>query len=311
MDVKQQDDNLLNKVINKISNNLPPILPFARDTSDTTVINFLLPLSGRHSTFARFLAMYEDVCIRNWESTRLHVILYKDHDHPSDYQATLKLIANTNLKISKGVYRKHHQIVVIPSAQDEKFSRASALQKAVNLLPRTELLLFIDVDIVFDNSFLQRVRRNTVLGKSVYFPILYSLYSPKLLDIGLQTYANTSFSYFTGNQTDGDRGFWRQFGFGIASMYKMDYESLGGYNVKITGWGTEDVSFFDNIVAKHSHKIVRSVDPGLIHVFHEVKCDSIDLDAEQKSMCLGTKASTLGSLNTLQRLFEKYRKLFR
>ncbi|XP_066149870.1 chondroitin sulfate synthase 1 [Euwallacea fornicatus] len=310
----RSETNLLGKVINKISDNFPPLLPFSRDVSESTVINFLLPLSGRYSTFSRFLAMYEEVCIKNWESTRLYVILYNSEVSPSDYQQTWRLINDLNLKISKAVtsaYKKHHNVTVVLGDPNKPFSRASALQRAVNILSRTELVLFIDVDIVFDTGFLQRVRQNTVLGKSVYFPILYSLYSPKLLNIGLQTYADTSFSYFTGNQTDSNRGFWRQFGFGIASMYKMDYEELGGYNVKITGWGTEDVTFFDNIVSKHSHKIVRCVDPGLIHVFHEVNCDSKSLDAGQFTMCLGTRASTLGSLETLQRLFEKYRKLFR
>lgn len=301
---------MLNKVINKISDNLPPLLYFNRDNQEKTVINLLLPLSGRQETFVRFLRMYEDVCINNWEATRLFVILYRSDQSPGDYNATLRLINATKLKINYA-HKNHNTITVIESGGDETFSRASALQKAVNALSDVDLMLFIDVDIVFDQTFLERVRKNTVIGRSVYFPILYSLYSPKLLDIGLQSYANTSFSYFTGNQTDANRGFWRQFGFGIASMYKADYEALGGFNLKITGWGTEDVTFFNNIIDKHNRKIVRSVDPGLIHVFHEVKCDSKELDSEQKAMCLGTKGSTLGSMQSLQKLLEKYRKLFR
>ncbi|KAH1012717.1 chondroitin sulfate synthase 1 isoform X1 [Dendroctonus ponderosae] len=303
-----KDGNMLDKVINKISNRIG-LLPFNRDSQSETVINFLLPLSGRHDTFKRFLAMYEDVCIKNWEATKLHVILFRSSESPSDYNATLSLINSTNHRINAN--KNQQTINVIDSGVGETFSRASALQKAVNVLSPTDLMLFIDVDIVFDQSFLRRVRRNTFIGRSVYFPILYSLYSPKLLDIELQTYANTSFSYFTSNQTDANRGFWRQFGFGIASMYKIDYQALGGFDIKITGWGMEDVMFFDNIVEKHVYKIIRCVDPGLIHVFHEVKCDSKDLDAEQKSMCLGTKGSTLGSLYSLQTLFEKYRAMFR
>ncbi|KAL1517137.1 hypothetical protein ABEB36_000943 [Hypothenemus hampei] len=308
-----QDLTLLNKVISQISNNLPQLLPFTRTTDDETVINFLLPLSGRFGTFQRFLKMYEEICVRNWEATKLFVILYRNNQSPGDYEATLKLIEQTNFRINSLVSgrRNIYSVTVIPGAKNETFSRASALQKAINILDKTDLLLFIDVDIVFDNSFLQRIRKNTILTKSVYFPILYSLYSPKLLNIGLESYSNISFSCFIGNQSDANRGFWRQFGFGIASMYKTDYESLGGFNLQITGWGTEDVTFFNNIVQKRSHKIVRSVDPGLIHVFHEVKCDSSDLDEEQRSMCLGTKASTVGSLYSLQKLFEKYRKLFR
>ncbi|CAG9766889.1 unnamed protein product [Ceutorhynchus assimilis] len=310
---EEDNKNLFNKVINQISNNLPPLLSFNRDNQDQAVINFLMPLSGRYSTFTRFLTMYEDVCIKNWEATRLFVILYRSKEDPSDYEATLRLINETNSRVYGSLtsaYRNYNKITVIETSATEQFSRASALQKAVNNLNSSDLMLFMDVDIVFDQSFLYRVRKNTIIKKRVYFPILYSLYSPYLLDIGLKTYDYINFSYFTANQTDGNRGFWRQFGFGIASMYKKDYNVLGGFNVNITGWGTEDVAFFNNIVKNHTYKVIRSVDPGLIHIFHAVKCDPKELDNEQMGMCLGTKGSTLGSLDTLQRLYEKYYKLF-
>lgn len=312
-----EDKNILNQFINRLSNNLPPLLSFTQSDTNKkpSQINFLLPLSGRHTTFVRFLKMYEEVCIKNWESTTLYVILYRSIDSPHDYTLSKKLINQVNSRIKRTYrsdYRTHGSIVIIDGGKyNEIFSRASALQKAVNTLSDSDLMLFIDVDIVFDQKFLGRVRKNTVKDRSVYFPIVYSLYSPKLLDIGIESYSKVDFSYFTENQTDSNRGFWRQFGFGIASMYKADYQALGGFDLSITGWGTEDVTFFDGVVQSHTRRIFRSVDPGLIHVFHEVKCNSDDLDLEQRNMCLGTKGSTLGSMETLQKIFEKYRKLFR
>ncbi|KAF7281659.1 hypothetical protein GWI33_004458 [Rhynchophorus ferrugineus] len=309
------DDNLLNHFISRLSNNFPPFIGFPQSHNQSkTVINFLLPLSGRYETFVRFLKMYEDVCIRNWEPTRLYVILYKSEEAPDDYDATLTLINLLNSKMHTtffASYRNQEPVRVVQSSGNESFTRAGALQKAIDILDDRDMMLFIDVDIVFDQKFLSRVRQNTVLGKSVYFPILYSLYSPKLLDIGISTYRKTDYSYFTENQTDSNRGFWRQFGFGIASLYKYDYNGLGGFDLSIKGWGTEDVTFFDHVVQNHTRKIFRCVDPGLIHVFHEVKCNSAELDLEQKNMCLGTKGSTLGSVESLQKLFETYRELFR
>lgn len=41
-----------------------------------------------------------------------------------------------------------------------------------------------------------------------------------------------------------DVGYWRNFGFGIVSMYKSDLELVGGFDISIQGWGKEDVDLY-------------------------------------------------------------------
>jgi chondroitin sulfate synthase len=43
------------------------------------------------------------------------------------------------------------------------------------------LLFFIDVDILFDNDTLSRIRRNTIKNVQVYYPIVFSQYDPTLI----------------------------------------------------------------------------------------------------------------------------------
>ncbi|KAJ3641045.1 hypothetical protein Zmor_027571 [Zophobas morio] len=269
---------------------IPPIL-HPSPPKKQEVINFVLPLSGRYKIFRRFLKMYEDVCLKRQEEAKLFVVLYQN-DRSSDFLRSGALIED--------VQRTYGSDAVVAIYTNETFSRARALERGLSLLSGDDLVLFMDVDMIFHPRSLQRVRQNTVKEKSVYFPIVYSLYNPRLLN---RTYPD-NYSFFIDDIVDEDSGFWRQFGFGIVSLYKSDYVGLGGLNLLISGWGFEDVTFYDNAI-KSSLRIMRSVDPNLIHVYHSIECD-INLDAAQKTMCLGTQANMLGSLKQLQKVYERY-----
>jgi chondroitin sulfate synthase len=286
------------KIVNQIISTfeqIPPIFHSDNVTKKET-INFILPLSGRHEIFKRFLKMYEEVCIKQGEETRLFVILYTEK--VEDFNRSSVLIEN--------IQRKYSSSGVSVVTVNETFTRARALEHGLKLLAHDDLTLFIDVDIVFDTKSLLRIRQNTVKDKSIYFPIVYSLYNPKLLN---KSYPLDDYAFFNSAIVDEDNGFWRQFGFGIVSLYKSDYVTLGGLNLLISGWGSEDVTFYDEAI-KSKLKIVRSVDPSLIHVYHSIDCD-INLDVFQRNMCLGTQASMLGSLKQLQKLYKKYEYLFK
>lgn len=286
---------LIDNFISKLGDNIPVIFDTHQKTGEKR-ISFILPISGRYSIFKRFLALYEKRCVLEKEATRLIVVLYKSERSPYDYASTLKLISDTRNKYP------HHEIRVITI--NEPFSRGRALQYGANVTHEEDLLVFIDVDIIFDKDSLLRFRYNTVKGKKVYFPIVYSTYNPNVLN---KTYSLQDYEVYNGI-VDNYNGFWRQFGFGIASLYKSDYLSLGGFNMTIFGWGFEDVTFYDSVI-KSNLTIVRSVDPSLIHVYHPVDCDN-NLELAQKSMCLGTQSSTFASLRELQRYYKKYKHLF-
>ncbi|CAH0553195.1 unnamed protein product [Brassicogethes aeneus] len=287
---------LVHHLISKIGRNFPPL--FNLINQEEPVINFILPISGRYESFRRFLNMYEEICLNMKERTKLIVILYKKNNLINDFVSSKYLIEQVQKKFS-------YSVVNVVYRNDD-FSRGKALQYGVQELKNDDLMLFIDVDMIFDRNTLQRIRFNTVKNKTVYFPIVFSLYDPTFWNI---TYINKAYSYFDSNLINQRNGFWRQFGFGIVSIYKNDYVTLGGFNLKISGWGYEDVNFFDDVVNSNL-KIVRSTDPGLIHVFHSEVCDQVS-DVAQKNMCLGTKGSTLGSLQTLQDFYMKYKRYFR
>lgn len=248
------------------------------------LIKFILPLSGRHNIFKRFLNNYKDVCVITGEKTELIVILYP-YKNDNSMKNTIDLINNFKLNYK-------NSIINIIINDNNNFSRANALNTGVSLSNDDDLLFFIDVDIVFKAESLVKIRYNTIIDKQIYFPIVFSQFNPKIV------YRNNNYyDHFTINE---DTGYWRQFGFGIVSIYKRDYLKIGGFNISINGWGQEDVDFFEKSI-KSNVKVFRSPDVHLIHVYHDAECDS-HLSNSQLSMCKGTREENLGSTQALAKI---------
>ncbi|XP_076241856.1 chondroitin sulfate synthase isoform X1 [Calliopsis andreniformis] len=254
-----------------------------KDPVRSKSIHFILPLSGRYEVFQRFLQNYEEICLMNDEKTTLSIILYQ-HKTENTFNQTIDLIEQLKYK-----YRSA-SIDILPVSGT--FSRAKALDFGASTLKSNDLMFFVDVDIVFTNSALYRIRANTLLGKQIYFPVVFSQYNPKVIPEDFKR-KNAFF-------IDETTGFWRQFGFGIVSLYKQDYEVVGGFDLSIQGWGKEDVDFFEKAI-KSNIKIFRAADKNLIHVYHDVEC-SKDLSETQLSMCLGTKADIYAGMETLAKM---------
>lgn len=127
------------------------------------------------------------------------------------------------------------------------FSRGRALDTAARseYIAMNDIIYFVDVDITFRAESLDRIRLNTIAQKQVYLPIVFSQYDPQR--VGRTLTESTS----AGSDDIGQSaGYFRQFGYGICSIYKSDImnAAINGFNTDITGWGLEDVKFLEQIV---------------------------------------------------------------
>lgn len=250
------------------------------------IINFILPLAGRFDAFQRFISVYEDVCLQDDQKTTLTVVLYPSLKEKSSFSNSINIIHSFQLKYPLA------KINVIPASGS--FARAEALELGASKYDdKTDNLLFcVDVDMVFTSRTLNRIRINTIKGKQAYFPIVFSEFDPNFSYKGASTVRN----HFI---VDRDSGYWRQFGYGIVSVYKSDLKAAGGFDTGIHGWGKEDVDLFEKFVSMAANfSVFRAVDPELVHVFHIVDCDP-KLDNVQLSMCKGSRADTYGSVPRL------------
>jgi chondroitin sulfate synthase len=204
------------------------------------------------------------------------------------------IIKELNLK-----YSIDHLRVIPITAQ---FSRSIACELGASLYKPKSLTFFIDVDMAFSRDVLLRVRLNTIEGKQVYLPIVFSEYNPNpdLLS-AVRMNENKVYENKEHFNFNSDVGYWRQYGFGMVSIYNTDLKNIGGYNTSIVGWGKEDVDLFDKLLASNL-TLFRSVDPGLVHVFHKIECDP-NLASDQLAMCHGTKSTSLASQRRLAYYF--------
>lgn len=253
------------------------------DPVTSKIVHFVLPLSGKYDVLRRFLRNYEEICLTGEERTTLSVILYR-HKTEDSFDRTTDLIERLKYK-----YRGAN-IDVVPASG--AFSRAKALNLGASRLKDNDLMFFVDVDIAFTESALHRIRSNTLLGRQIYFPVVFSQYNPNTVRGD-----NRGGNVFAVDETS---GYWRQFGFGIVSLYKQEYKTVGGFDLSIQGWGKEDVDFYEKVV-KSNVKIFRTADRDLVHVYHDVEC-SKDLPETQWSMCMGTKADTFAGTEALSKM---------
>lgn len=273
-------------------------------------IVFVLPIAGRLTTFKRFLDVYEKVAIEEDKYCELLVVIFGSSSEIQSHLAELG-----NLK-SRHIYQQINYI-----HRQEDFSRGVALDTAArsSYIQDDNIILFIDVDMVFKLETLQRIRLNTLQGKQVYLPIVFSQYDPK----------RRGQQQIPADEITNESGYFRQYGFGICAIFKSDIldENINGFDKDITGWGLEDVKFLDKIVKSGNRQnsfmintaeltqdynasaaqmrrltIFRAPDPSLVHIYHDINCDT-NLETAQYNMCLGTKANSLASTSLMENIF--------
>jgi len=245
-------------------------------SQSATTVHMILPLAGRYEAFRQFMDNFEWACLDHHSTgeVALLIVLFAEEGSVGEVDLITSRVSASQ--------QRYPNLSVSVLRMLGRFSRGAGLQQAAQLLPRDSLMFFIDVDIQFTRDVLRRVRLATASGRSAYYPVVFSQYDPSMA---------------TGRNFSAGAGCWRQFGYGIVAVYNADFADAGGFNLDIRGWGREDVDLVERLLARNV-SVFRAVDPGLVHIFHAKHCDP-GLDAAQYQMCLGSKASSFASLETL------------
>ena len=242
----------------------------------TPFVHIVLPLAGRLKMFAAFFSNFEKVVLANNEKVKVLIMYFPDVSSYSNHEKIVRIYKDS-----------YPNLEVIWKSINGPFSRGLALQLGLTYFGPRALYFFCDVDLVFDVEFLDRCREHSVLGKRVYYPMVFSQF-------------NQSLGNFDGSTSHlhGDRGFWRRYGFGIVCVYGEDVSAVGGFDTTIKGWGLEDVRLFENFLSSGRYDVIRAPDPGLIHTHHKSVCSS-DLAPGQLKMCEDSRMSQLASSRSL------------
>lgn len=273
--------------------------------------------------------------LRGKENVDLIISIFIDNTDPK-LSSVFQIIDDLN--------RRYERKAIIPMKLYGEFSRGVAIDRAIqsSFIKDHDIIFLIDVDILFSQLTLERIRQNTIKHQQIYLPIVYSEFNPEVVfsipmppvihinrySDYLSDYKQMTMNYkFYANSSivNNESGYFRLFGYGLASIYKCDImnSKINGFGITdIKGWGLEDVRFLEKIlvasyqvqnqyllsiaegnelknISNYNLNVFRSPDPSLIHIFHRITCDS-NLEKNQYKMCMGTKSNTLGNFRLLK-----------
>lgn len=222
---------------------------------------------------------------------------------PTNYEAkqqyALDMAELEHTRETLHAYESNHGLEFRMLTLNEQFSRGRGLEFGVQHSQHPDppvlesgmepVLFFCDVDMKFTDRFLYRCRANAIPGNTAYFPIPFSLF---------QTATNTSVLHVNGD--------WRKYGLGMVCISHSDFLGTDGYDKSITGWGGEDVDFYERLLKNATMQVMRSVDEGLIHRWHRKVCDKAVLTDVQMQDCIQSRAEWAGDKLHLGQTIAKY-----
>ena len=234
-------------------------------------VNFIVPITNVNDRFKEFMVMYEGLCLKTNEKTNLILAVYGEKD--------VKFI----LSVLEPYQKKYPRAGMAVVEGKGPFTRARALHLGMTRLRAEDLAFHCDVDMIVKQGFLNRCRRNTIQGQRVYYPEFFKLYNLKYVYRHSEPPSTPKIRRANGH--------WAYYSFGMLCIYKSDYDSVGGMNTNIIGWGEEDVNFFEKVLRKKL-EVLRVPDSALVHRWHEKKC-SKKLARKQYKHCLSSRAEHL------------------
>ncbi|CAF0790938.1 unnamed protein product [Didymodactylos carnosus] len=264
------------------------------DQIDNDKLNLIVVSSNKDDALKRFIINFKQQILN---STPLHRIITLTcvYFHRSETTATQLDDDNSPLKLINELAYQYPAIVHKPVIYNVSFNHGKGRQLGSRHFDKNDLLLFVDVDLVFTYDALVNIRRfmlhqikhktNELSKCTAYFPIVYSHTNND--HQCLLSHANVEYN-ITSNH-----GTFSIYGFGTVATTKNDLDSVGGWETNNTGWGVEDVNLYTRFI-EAGCMVHRVAQPDLRHCFHKKMCDGIK-DKKRQRMCREAESSLLGS----------------
>ena len=131
-----------------------------RSTSiDHIPVKVIVPLTGRSDVLTAFIGRIESLVLLKGEKIDLVVVNFPDNAERRENQLLKQELLDLDEKLPES------KILLLE--QNGDFSRGKALQLGAQSSEQNDLLFFCDVDVVFDEAMLRRIRYNTIQVKNL------------------------------------------------------------------------------------------------------------------------------------------------
>lgn len=121
---------------------------------DTIPMHFIVPFSGRPDNLIRFLKYYQENLLNKGVTMSLIVVLFIENQQDEGLPFVTELLEKIQDQ------NPESEFVLIKVEQE--FNRGKGLQIGANSREADDLIVFVDVDLVYDVEFVRRIQRNTI-----------------------------------------------------------------------------------------------------------------------------------------------------
>ena len=222
--------------------------------------------------------MYEDVCLRHKLKVHLHIVMFGKNN---------KVLSRVTQLLAR--YPQEH--ISTYELSSSAFSYSKGFSHVASLLEDDDLMVFFDYGFVFTADFLDHCRMNTIKGRQVYFPILFSFYKPDLVQQHLQRPLQMLIS--------ADTGFFLRYNYQVVSIVKADFTTVGGFADsagKTNSHLNDDVKFVDKVLSTDIYAM-RALEPYLRRHYRPRTCKGLSGNAHLA--CMNSRADAIGSKKIL------------
>ena len=239
-----------------------------------TVVHMIISVAKSHD-ISDFVAMFQSSCAKHSLSVHLHVVMFGKNEK-----------AKTKVLQLQQMCAKEQ--VSIHEPENTDFSYAYAYDFVAGSLEKSDLMLFFDHNFVFTPDFLDHCRMNTVRGRQVYFPVLFSFYKPELVQKYIQRPPQMLIS--------ADTGFFLRYNYQMVAVYKSDFDRIGGFGSNQGGSLNDDVRFVDRLLTTDLY-VMRALEPYVRRNYKPRNCKG--LTGNSHSACMNSRADAIGSKKIL------------
>ncbi|KAK1859178.1 hypothetical protein I4F81_001775 [Pyropia yezoensis] len=169
-----------------------------------------------------------------------------------------------------------HGVTVVTNGGDRAgaFSRSVAVRDAVAGLALDALFYVTDVDLTVSPDAVRNCRAHALAGGQVWYPIFWNYYAGTRPGLSPAT------------------GFWRTSSYGTVCAHRSSWDAVGGFGgneeERFVGWGSEDVEAYQHFRDHPAMGVMRGLEPGLTHAWHDKACapDDAAYDACRKTVAM-------------------------